>query len=275
MPLLWLSLAFLAGILLAANLPLPGYVWSGLAGLGLAISLLVRFWRKRSLPTTRSGYWSLFTDNFQLLTSHLPALPYSLLPVCLFLGAAHYQYAQPDLNSPAFSAAYNDRGEELAVQGLLIELPDVRDQYTQLKLRLEGIKLPGSTEFEPVNGVVLARSYQPGRWHYGDWLIVEGELETPPDEEDFSYRDYLAQQHIYSWMPDAEVSLLATGQGTLIWQAIYSFKERALAMVYRLWPDPEASLIAGILLGVESGIPEEVVQAFQDTGTAHVIAISG
>ncbi len=28
-------------------------------------------------------------------------------------------------------------------------------------------------------------------------------------------------------------------------------------------------------MGVDSGIPEEVVQAFQDTGTAHVIAISG
>ena len=35
------------------------------------------------------------------------------------------------------------------------------------------------------------------------------------------------------------------------------------------------SLLAGILLGVESGIPAEVKQAFQDTGTAHVIAISG
>jgi hypothetical protein len=33
MPLLWLSLAFLTGILLAANLHLPGYAWLGLAGL--------------------------------------------------------------------------------------------------------------------------------------------------------------------------------------------------------------------------------------------------
>ena len=275
MPLLWLSLAFLTGILLAANLHLPGYAWLGLAGLGLIIALLVYFWRRRSNPSHLLGRWSLLIDNFSLLTSRLPPLPYSLLPLFLFLGAARYQYAQPNLNAPDFIAAYNDSGEELAVQGILSELPEERDQYTQLRLHLEAIQLPGSPDFQPVSGTLLARSYQPGTWHYGDRLVVEGKLETPPEEEDFSYREYLAQQRIYSWMPFAQVSSIAAGQGNLFWRAMYAFKERALTMVYRLWPDPEASLMAGILLGVDSGIPEEVVQAFQDTGTAHVIAISG
>jgi predicted membrane metal-binding protein len=45
--------------------------------------------------------------------------------------------------------------------------------------------------------------------------------------------------------------------------------------VYQLWPDPEASLFAGILLGVETGIPEPIAQAFKETGTPHIIAISG
>ncbi len=76
-------------------------------------------------------------------------------------------------------------------------------------------------------------------------------------------------------MPFAKVSLIAAGQSNLFWRLMYAFKERALAMAYRLWPDPEASLMAGILLGVDSGISEEVMQAFQDTGTAHVTAISG
>jgi hypothetical protein len=45
--------------------------------------------------------------------------------------------------------------------------------------------------------------------------------------------------------------------------------------VYTLWPDPEASLLAGILLGVESGIPADVKEAFAATGTSHIIAFSG
>jgi competence protein ComEC len=40
-------------------------------------------------------------------------------------------------------------------------------------------------------------------------------------------------------------------------------------------PDPEASLLSGILLGIESGIQPDVRKAFNDTGTSHIIAISG
>ena len=73
----------------------------------------------------------------------------------------------------------------------------------------------------------------------------------------------------------ARVEVVRRGQGNKWLAAMYAFKERALSSLYRLYPDPEASLLAGILLGVESGIPSEVAQAFRDTGTAHIIAISG
>ncbi len=234
---------------MAANLHLPAYAWLGLAGLGLVLSLLSYFWRRSSHTPNLSGPWLLLTNNFSRFTTHLPSLPYSLILLFLFLGAARYQYAQPNLTAPDFIAAYNDSGEALAVQGTLLELPEVRDQYTQLRLRLEGIQPSGSADFQPVSGTLLARSYQPGDWHYGDRLVVDGELQTPPEEDDFSYREYLAQQRIYSWMPSAKVSLIAAGQGNPFWRAMYAFKERALEIVYRLWPDPEASLMAGILVG--------------------------
>ncbi len=56
---------------------------------------------------------------------------------------------------------------------------------------------------------------------------------------------------------------------------LYYLRERTHAMVYRHWKDPEDSLISGILLGIERGIPVPVQKAFRDTGTSHIIAISG
>jgi competence protein ComEC len=56
---------------------------------------------------------------------------------------------------------------------------------------------------------------------------------------------------------------------------LYSFRQHALDVVYRIFPDPEASLLAGILLGEQSGIPSQVQDAFRLTGTSHVIVISG
>src|SRR5690606_2489741 len=52
-------------------------------------------------------------------------------------------------------------------------------------------------------------------------------------------------------------------------------RERARDLIERLLPEPEASLLAGIVLGLERGISPEVRDAFSATGAAHVIAISG
>ncbi|NIV34463.1 MAG: ComEC family competence protein, partial [Anaerolineae bacterium] len=43
----------------------------------------------------------------------------------------------------------------------------------------------------------------------------------------------------------------------------------------RLVPDPEASLLQGILLGIRSGIPEDLYEDYNTTGTSHIIVISG
>src|SRR3989304_5043759 len=45
-------------------------------------------------------------------------------------------------------------------------------------------------------------------WRYGDRLLLEGWLETPPEFESFSYRDYLARQGIYAYMPSAAAERL-------------------------------------------------------------------
>ena len=96
-----------------------------------------------------------------------------------------------------------------------------------------------------------------------------------PEFEDFSYRDYLAIQGIYSYIPYPTATLLQHGQGNPLMSSLYSFRQHALDVVYHLFPDPEASLLAGILLGDQSGIPPQVQEAFRLTGTSHIIVISG
>jgi competence protein ComEC len=127
----------------------------------------------------------------------------------------------------------------------------------------------------PVSGLILARVSNNQVFHYGDILRLRGKLKTPPENEDFSYRDYLAAQHIHSYMSTAEVTVLPGNGGNPFSRALYALKEKALTNIYRLFPDPEASLMAGILLGVDTGLTDDLEQAFKDTGTAHIIAISG
>lgn len=274
MPLLWLSLAFLAGILLATWVSLPAGAWLLLTGAALALPVLLSWLRARLAAAP--GQARLLGEAAApawLSLGRRPSLTLSLLPFFLLLGAFRCQSTRPAFG-PQDLAAYNDGGEEARVQGVLVDPPDRRDGYSLLKLRAEELRLPG-LEPRRVGGLLLVYDEANGDWRYGDRLAAQGRLEAPPEGEEFSYRDYLAQQGVYSRMTSARLERLESGQGNPFRAAVYALRERALEEIYRLWPDPEASLLAGILLGVESGISEEVQQAFRDTGTAHIIAISG
>ncbi|MBI2757670.1 MAG: ComEC/Rec2 family competence protein [Chloroflexi bacterium] len=252
MPLLWVSLAFLIGIALNGFWRAPLEMW-------LAFTLL-----------SAIGVWAIPGRFTTLKPSDKRIIIVSL--AAFLLGAFRYQLTIQKLTSSDV-AWYNDRKYEVLVTGWVVDPPDYRDTYTNLRLRVK--QLDTGKDVFKAGGLLLVRVPVNDVYRYGDILRVRGKLETPPVNEDFSYRDYLARQGILSYMPQAEATLLPGRGGNSISAAIYAVKERSLENVYRLFPDPEASLLAGIILGVDSGLPAPLQQAFKDTGTAHIIAISG
>ncbi len=260
LPLLWLSLGFVGGLLLASRVTLPAWAWLLAACFSalLALAVLGLFFRSNRHPLRISAAdWFLAT----------------LTLITLSLGAARYQAAQPKINAYHI-AWYNDRQYDLLVTGTLIAPPDVRDSYINLRVRVTAVDT-GDGDL-PAGGLLLARVRNGETWRYGEVIRLRGALKTPPENEEFSYRDYLARQGIHSYMTRASVTRLPFPRGgnpLLRW--VYDLKEKALANIYVLFPDPEASLLAGILLGVDNGLPADLQQAFKNTGTAHIIAISG
>ena len=245
LPLMWVSLAFITGILLAKLVSLPLFLWLIFTILTITAAIYLR----------RSTF----------------ILPAACL-IAIFTGAARYQATVP-ISSISQIAWFNDRNYDILVTGTLVEPPDSRDTYTNLRLQVEQVDT-GTDQFK-VGGLLLARVQANQTYHYGDIVRVRGRLQTPPEDEDFSYREYLAREGIRSYMPSADATLLPGSGGNPIVAAIYTLKERSLDNIYRLFPDPEASLLAGILLGVDTGLSEPLQQAFKNTGTAHIIAISG
>jgi competence protein ComEC len=255
MPLLWISLSFLAGIVLAASIRLPVWAWGLIAAIFFLLSLFLR----RSTLVTR----------YSFLTTH-PFIPF--LPIFLFLGSAYYQARQPNID--AFHIAfYNDREYELLITGSLAEPPDYRDNYTNLIVNIEAVDT-GDGDL-PASGRLLARVSPNEEYKYGERIRLRGELKTPPENEEFSYRDYLARQGIHSYITKTEVTRLPGNEGNPIYKLVYSFKSKLVENTYRIFQDPEASLLAGILFGVDTGLPKKLQDAFKNTGTAHIIAISG
>jgi competence protein ComEC len=190
----------------------------------------------------------------------------------LLLGSARYTLSLPNLSDPGHIAAYRDQGW-ITLQGRMVGEPDVRDTYTNLRLAVDRVQV--EDEVNVVKGRVLVRAPRYPAYVYGDELDVRGELETPPVFDDFSYRDYLARRGIHGMIGRPRITLLSRGGGSLIYRALLVVKARIQATIAHILPEPEASLLTGILLGVEAGIPERVKDAFSTSGTMHVVAISG
>ncbi len=265
MPLFWLSLAFLCGIVLAQSISIPIYAW----GLLVAPSIIL------VIPSIHRRIFNNLNSNWVAETLRIPSTSlYPLMVLCLSLGGIRYQLGQPRL-TPGFIAYYNDQPSQIIVQGIVAEPPDVRDGYTNLRVQAGLLQLAGQNQFAPVRGLLLARVNDRVAFDYGDRLQLQGKLQTPPENEDFSYRDYLANRGIYSYMPYPSTSLVEVGQGNPLMAALYTFRQKAVEEVYALFPDPEAGLLAGILLGVQAGISPALQEAFRQTGTSHIIVISG
>ena len=249
-PLVWISAALLTGIILASLVLLPTLVWFQLAILALIAALVLR--------RLRPGV----------------AIALVLLPGFLFLGAARYQMAQPVI-TPTFTAYYNDQDRRIYVTGVVAETPDIRDTTTYLRLNVTAVDIGQGAGDVPVQGDVLVNLTNEYSVAYGDIVRVRGYLRTPRETEEFSYRDYLARQGIHSTLQTATITILPGKNTNKFWALMIRFHDSMLKRIYQLFPNPEASLFGGILLGADKNIPSEVQQAFKDTGTAHIIAISG
>jgi len=267
MPLFWLSLAFLAGILLAAKLSLPMLAW-GVVATGCMLLVIPRVYRTWAslLPASIPP----FNQRLKIPGSYI----YPLFLLFMTLGAVRYQYFQPIVN-PTFIDYYNDQPGETILEGVLVSPPDRRDTYANLRVHIDQVRPPGEKTFTPVRGNILAIVHADTQLRYGDRIRLKGVLETPPENEDFSYREYLAHQAIYSYSSFPEVSLIGHDQANPLLSDLYAIRDRLQDVVHTIYPDPEASLVAGIILGEQSGITESVQEAFRVTGTSHIIVISG
>jgi len=244
--LFWFGMIWLAGIAIGRFLNLPAGSFLVASGLGLLLAVVGE-------------------DRFRMV---------GLGTAVFFLGAWRLAVAIPDFDSSHISA-HNDSFRVATLVGVVSDFPDIRDEYISLRVRSDSIRYSDPDQPQSITGDALVRADRFASFSYGDRVEVLGILETPPEFEDFSYRDYLARQGIFSLIANASVTTIATGEGNPVLHLLFWLRQRALDTLYSIFPDPEASLLAGILLGIESGISSEVRDAFNDTSTTHIIAISG
>jgi len=245
MPLIYLSCAWVAGIFLGSKFNPP------------LILLFIGF-----IPLTLL----FLTRNYKK-----PIILTSLCLFVLFGGALCFQSSLSTIDENHLQF-YNDQGT-VEIKGIVDRYPEVGDKTTHLYLSTTEIKTDKG--WQQVEGTALIFVSRYPDYDYGDMLLVSGEVETPPQFDDFDYKDYLAHQGIHSTMLYPKIEILDSGQGFEPLGWIYSLRTGLSQTLAKVLPEPQASLAQGIILGIRDNIPQAVKTSFSRTGTAHILAISG
>ena len=168
------------------------------------------------------------------------------------------------------------------VEGVIGETPEASGTASRFLLHLERIN-DGSGWQEVSGGVLvtaspsfeMTRQRETPLFRYGDRLLLDGELEDAPVFADFNYREYLARRGINALMFRPEVTWLEEGQGSRPLAILHSLRLSLARALDASLPEPQTSFAKAVLLGIRDTAPSDVVQAFRNTGTSHLLAISG
>lgn len=255
--------AWLAGIFLYVVLQLPT---AGLA-IGFAAGLLLL----------------LYAYFYNRRYSYLPGLAVSAaLPLCLLafcLGGLRMNWAEPS-REPGSLLSFAD-AQEVRLVGVVSSEPVYTERSGSYRLNLRQIFAPAnSANPQIISGEVFVRGAARPHRQSGDLLEIVGKLEEPREisGDNFPYRDWLARQGLFVTVNyPSSTRKIATEQDFFLTMAQWftSLRVGATANLQQFVPGEEGGLLVGMLLGDRSGIGPELNKAFRDTGTSHIVAISG
>ncbi|HFC11801.1 MAG TPA: ComEC family competence protein, partial [Anaerolineae bacterium] len=175
--------------------------------------------------------------------------------------------------------AFNDAARKVELHGQVVTEPDVRDKAVTLRVAVDTLTRRDSEHpegiRETVAGMVLVRAARFPVIEYGSELVIVGKLQTPFESAEFSYKDLLAREGIFSTMFLPHIEVVAAGQGNPLLTAIFRFKRVAAATISRIIPAPQSGLLKAVMLGDRSDLPQGLQDDFRTAGLAHLIAISG
>ena len=189
----------------------------------------------------------------------------------ILIFAAGWRY-ETTVREPSPISRFND-GPAIRLRAVIADEPD--EQATSRLVRLDVRESYTNGAWHPERGAILMRSPLFPAYQYGDLLEITGQLETPPQFDDFDYRAYLFRQGIDSQVAYPRVKVLDYNRGDPARAALSNVRGTLTDSISRILPSPESGLAAGILLGSKSELPRDLTDDMQSTGTSHLVAVSG
>ncbi|KKR19402.1 MAG: internalization-related competence protein ComEC/Rec2 protein [Parcubacteria group bacterium GW2011_GWF1_39_37] len=168
--------------------------------------------------------------------------------------------------------------QKIWAEGIIVSEPDVRENNTKLTIGLRSIFV-GTTTVAVREKIVVTVPIHP-EFRYGDKVKISATLKEPTkikseDGRTFDYGGYLRVRGVWFTSSYTTVDLISNGHGSVVKSSLFKIKKTFTESLDNALPEPESSLLSGLLLGAKQSLGKEILEEFQKTGVSHIVVLSG
>jgi competence protein ComEC len=174
-----------------------------------------------------------------------------------------------DANIPVFFES--QVGQKVQFLGIIIDEPEIKENSQKLIIETEN----GNEKVKILLSADFIEEYR-----YGDEVNFSGKLEKPENfitdyGKEFDYINYLKKDGIFYVMNFPKLQIISHENGNKIKSTLFFIKEKFLEKINFSIKEPESLLMGGLILGEKASFNQELRQSFINTGTIHIVALSG
>lgn len=192
----------------------------------------------------------------------------ALVLLCLCLGAWRYAIVSPQSDTSAIRAWIG--AAQVQIQGQIAGDPRLESQSTLLLVDTQSISLNNGQSWQETHGqiqvqILGATFDDPFASRYGDEIELTGKLSAPPD---------YATPELQASMAFPKM-MIQERAGSPLLLLLYQLRAHLASILLQTLPQPFAALLIAIFLSLRTPALKPLLQTFNVTGVAHLIAPSG
>ncbi|MFA5010178.1 MAG: ComEC/Rec2 family competence protein [Patescibacteria group bacterium] len=155
------------------------------------------------------------------------------------------------------------------ITGQVVSDPDVIGNQQRLHLNVTSI------DEEPRSVKIMLTTWHLPALQYADQFNGKIKFTLPQNTDEFQYSNYLAKDGIYLTATQAgEFTQIPNSRRTIL-GTLYGVKHWVNKVIHQFLPEPHGALLGGLLLGIKTDLPDDFRIALKNSGTSHIVALSG
>jgi competence protein ComEC len=223
---------------------------------------------------------SIFFSVLLLLRKDQKSANVFIIISLILTGFFRYELLTRDF-PPNHISSYLSLNRPVTITGKIEDEPDVRENKTFLRVQAQTLSTGKMTI--AISGQIILKIKEPTlKFDYADKIKFEGFLYEPSSRRNpgaFDYKKYLSRKRIYgivSLSGADKVEITEREPGNIYFSKIViPLRKWILDVFDKTLSGNHKALLSGFLLGDTRDIPKDIYNMFRDTGTVHLLAVSG